>query len=506
MKKVFLFTVAVLCAVNMFAVPAPTNVHWEEGVLKWELPALTDDSVYTDVWLCLYNEAGAMVTNSATGSRIEYNFTDDIFHGRTYYATIKTGVKPGGVQSALITSPTYTDPNPKDTIEVPDVALNVNGVVSWGYISYMYVRITLQKQSGESWENVNTKKTSNGWDKSISFGAITSPGTYRAVAEGLQGEDVVRRGISPELVVEEMFTVSFNAQSLFTNPDDIIVAKNALISKPTPPNEFHNQNNGHVFYWSSDAAGTRPWAFAKDRITQDTTLYAQWIELPALNPVWDVDTCTWTLVNRIEEIIHHRVIYILTEDGNEVLNSSGSIVATSWFGDYCLYPGRTYKFAIKLVDFYENYVSDTSALHTISGEVETLPLVNMTVANTTNGRIEWSAPNYGTYIRHGELSRWNEITSAWETLQMMMDMSPTWDNTFLVFGQALNAEEYYKIHCTLNQGEYVIYEGVMFHGHNPSTAFDNIDVNTKAVKRIVDGQFIIQRGPELYNAQGARVK
>ena len=518
MRKLFLFAAATLFAANLFAVPAPTNVHWDGSTLKWDLPELTDDSVYTGVNISLYSEDGTSLSGMGGGIRTEYSFASYIYHGRTYYAIIHThadisDAATNPVSSPTIQSPNYTDPNPKDTLEVPNVTLTIDGEVSWGSIGYTYVRATLQKQNGSEWDDVTSAKTGSGWNTSISLGAITTPGTYRAIADGLQGEDVVRRGISPELVVEEMFTVSFDAQSLFTNPDDAIVAKNALISAPTIPAEFKNRNDGHIFYWSTDAAGNNPWTFSTNQITQDTTLYAQWTELPALNPVWDEDTCKWTFTTDLYTIIYSRTVLILTENHNLVSGiGGGGANSSKYYGDY-YFPGRKYAFAVILTDFYDNYVSDTSALRTFPGEAATLPLENMTMANASNARVEWDAAKYGVYIRHGELYQWNKGTSDWDELETYVDMSAKWNymSNFLVFNQALDADEYYKIHCTLNQGEYVIYEGELFYGTNPSTGIDNVSSSSlqggdRGRLILRDGQVFILRGDKTYTITGQEVK
>jgi hypothetical protein len=58
----------------------------------------------------------------------------------------------------------------------------------------------------------------------------------------------------------------------------------------------------------------------------------------------------------------------------------------------------------------------------------------------------------------------------------------------------------------LNQGEYVIYEGELFYGTSPATGVDNITVEGKAVKRMVNGQLLIEREGKVYNALGAEMK
>lgn len=66
-KKVYFLAAAVCCCVTMmFAVPAPTNVHWEGSILKWELPDLTGDSTYENLYLTLYSEAGDLSYRSGS--------------------------------------------------------------------------------------------------------------------------------------------------------------------------------------------------------------------------------------------------------------------------------------------------------------------------------------------------------------------------------------------------------------------------------------------------------
>ena len=64
MRKLLTLVAATLMAANLLAVPAPTNVRWEGTTLKWDKPALTDDSVYTNEFVTLYNAEGEYITAS----------------------------------------------------------------------------------------------------------------------------------------------------------------------------------------------------------------------------------------------------------------------------------------------------------------------------------------------------------------------------------------------------------------------------------------------------------
>ena len=507
MRKIFLFAAAVFCATMMYAVPAPTNVHWDGKTLKWELPALTNDSVYEDVFITIYTKTGGDIEIGAMGSSgntTSQDFTEYIFSGRTYYATVQTA--SNNVYSPLVTSADYVaEGDVESTLEVPDVALTAFGEASWGYIGYMKVKATLQKQNGVNWDEVQNETTTNGWTKKVQFGTITTPGTYRLKAEGLQGTDVVRRSYSAELVVDEVFTVSFDAQSLFANPAEVLASKGSKVSAPDILADYRYKTDGHIFYWSSDVAGDNMWDFDNDQVTANTTLYAQWIELPALNPVWDVDTCRWTNDGKYATVLYNIAISIQTEGDKEVIGIGAGTASNNCFGDY-YFPGRKYKFKVEIEDKYGNRVIATSALRTFPGEVAVLPLENMTVADASTARITWDAPKYGVYKRHGVLSRWNKGTSAWDELAPYDDTSVTWYNTYIQFGEELNDAEYYRIHCQLNQGDYKIYEGEIFFGTNPSTALDNTAVDAKTTKRIVDGQLLIERDGKTFNAQGVEVK
>ena len=506
MKKLFFFAAAALCAANLFAVPAPTNVRWEGTTLKWDMPALTDDSVYTDEFVTLYNKAGEYIT--ATGGVLngKYDFTYDIYHGRTYYAVVQTRVNPGSVYSAEVTSPDYVDPNPKDTIEIPDVQLTAVGLVSWGYIGYTFVRATLQKKNAGVWEDIDTKTTTNGWHQSVSFGNIAVAGTYRAIADGLQGTDVVRRGISAEVEIEDPFTVSFDAQSLFANPDDALVPNNAKVSAPSIPNDFRYHNDGYLFYWSTDAVGNTPWSFEKDVVTADMTLYAQWKEWPALNPVWDVDTCKWTMQAGFGKMIYNLSVEVFSESDEYIIGSGYSNHDADYFFDNEFFPGRKYSCEIELQDFFNNYVTAKSALHTISGEATAFPLTNMTVADPAKARITWDDPRYTMYKKVGRIDRWNKATEDWDEVTTYEDGSANWNHYGMTFDVALDDEEYYRIHSELHQAEYIVYAGEIFYGTNPSTAIDNTAVEAKAAKRLVNGQLVIEKNGRTYNALGAELK
>lgn len=508
MRKIFLFVAAVFCTTMMYAVPAPTNVHWDGKTLKWELPDLTNDSVYSDVYVTIYTETGGNVELAASGKSggaTSQDFTEHIFSGRTYYATVQS--TSNDVYSPLVTSPKYTaEGDIESTLEVPGVALTASGEASWEYIGYMIVKATLQKQNGVNWDDVQNETTTNGWARKVQFGTITTPGTYRLKAEGLQGTDIVRRGYSTELVIDEVYTVSFNAQSLFADPVAVLASKGSKVSAPDILEDYRYKTDGHIFYWSSDEAGDNMWDFDNDQVTANTTLYAQWIEFPAINPVWDVDTCRWTNDGKYATVLYSIAISIQTEEGEEVNGIGTGAQKDNYFGD-CYFPGRKYKFKVEIEDKYENRVIATSALRTFPGEVAVLPLENMAVANASTARITWDAPKYGVYKRHGVLYHWNKGTSEWDELAPYDDTSFTWSNTYVQFNEELNDAEYYRIHCQLNQGEYKIYEGEIFFGANPATGIEDI-VNGQSSNRkfIKGGQLFIEREGKTFNAQGIEVK
>ena len=510
-KKIHLFIVAICSAAATYAVPAPTNVHWDGCTIKWELEELTNDSVYQYYWLTCYTEDDLSLTGISgyATATTSYDLSEYMFHGRKYYVTLKVSAVPNGeggssVQSEMVTSPLYTVPGEKDTIELPDVTLNADGYVRWGYIGYIRVRATIQKKEGDGWENIAIKEITDGRNMVMSFDRISTPGTYRAVAEALQGEDVVRRGISDELEVEQMFTVKFDAQSLFANPEALIVAPGGKAVTPAIPDEYKNQIGNHFFAWCVDAAGTTPWSFNNDVVTQDTTLYAKWVEVPDLNPVWDDDTCRWTLAENLWKFFRDARVSIYTEGRGEVSYISFVYTANERYYD-TYFPGRKYMFSINLKDYYENLVTDSSALRTTDGEATILPLENMTVADPTNARITWHAPKNLVYIRHGEIRKWNKDTQEWDEFATYEDLNPVWYNSVINFSTSLSESEYYRIHVTLNQREYVIYEGELFYGTDP-TALDNTAADTKATKRLVNGQLLIEKNGKTYNAQGSEVK
>lgn len=506
MKKLFTLFSAIAVAITMYAVPAPTNVHWEGTTLKWELPELTNDSVYNNEYLTLYNAEGAELLASGGHLDGEYDCSSYFFHGRTYYAVVQTDANPGGVYSAKVTSPNYVDPNPKDTLEIPNVQLSTEGVVSWTSYSYMFVRATLQKKNAGVWEDVATKTTTWGWASSVSFDNITVAGTYRAIADGLQGTDVVKRGISAELEIEEPFTVSFNAQSLFANPDAALIPNNAKVSAPSIPNDFRNHHDGYLFYWSTDAAGNTPWSFEDDVVTGDMTLYAQWKEWPALNPVWDVDTCKWTMQAGFGKMLDNLSVTVFSEKDDYVIGSGYSDHDADYFFGNEFFPGRKYSCEIELKDYYNNYVVAKSALHTISGEATAFPLTNMTVADPATARITWDNPRYTIYKKVGSIDRWNKGTGEWDEVTTHEDGSANWNHYGMTFDVALDAEEYYRIQCELHQAEYIVYAGEIFYGTNPATALDNANANANAVKRIVNGMLLIERGNRTYTLTGQAVK
>lgn len=508
MRKIF-FLVAVCCAAMMYAVQAPKNVHWDGTTLKWELPELTNDSVYYGVYFSLFSKTGgdAFVSSIGSDPDTEYDFSDLMYEGRTYFATIYCIADPGYVESPIVTSPEYTVPGEAEVYEVPNVTLTNEGNVAWGNIGYMTVKATIQKKNEGKWDDVASATTTNGWNQSISVASITTPGTYRAVAEGVQGTDVIKRGYSEELIVDELFTVTFDANGLdpFAPINPLTIAKNSVINAPTIDYDYYHQSDGHFFYWSLDKEGDKIWSFETDQVTEDTKLYAQWKELPALNPGWDVDTCLWTLDEKYFKAFNNMTAVLYTEEGIFVMNSGTSTIEDHMFFNY-MFPGRKYQYDITLTDFYYNEIVAKSGLHTATGEAEILPLNNMYVDDASTGRVAWNALKFGVYMRHGVLSQWSQGKGEWVEIKTFDDASTTWSSTFIQFDVELDEAEYYRFLCQVNQGEYTIYEGELFYGTNPATALDNASVDTKAVKRIENGQLLIERDGKKFTVIGTELR
>lgn len=517
MRKLLLSLAAIASyATAIWAVPAPVNVHWDNDTLRWELPELTNDSVYKGTFLTLFTKSGDKIASIGTSVKTSYDFSSNFYKGRTYYAKVSTYANPGETYSAEVVSPEYTVPGVRDTLVVPDVALDNNGKVQWGYIGYLFVRATLQKKIGDEWTDIATRKTTNGWNQSISFDAITTPGTYRAVAEALQGTDVVMRGISDELLIEETFTVTFNAQTLFENPEATTAPKKSKITLPAVPDEYKNQStdNTHIFYWSTDAEGNTPWKFDKDSLMQNTTLYAQWIECPALNPVWDGKICRWTMTEKLKAASKARVVNVYTENDNYIFGSGGQSIKDNkdFDSEYSLFfPGRKYSFSAGVRDYYYNEVAFKSELMTVEGEVAVLPLQNMQVGRASTAKVTWNQPINLTYKRLCKLYQLNKTTQEWDNIATIEDPSSTWTNNYVEFNQSLDDQEYYRIVCQLYQGEYLIYEGELFYGTSPVTSIENMDSaagNPSPVthKFLRNGQLLIERDGKTYNAQGVEMR
>lgn len=503
-------------ATAIWAVPAPVNVHWDNDTLKWELPELTNDSTYGGILLTLFTQSGDQISALGTGVRTSYDFSSYFYKGRTYYAKVSSYATPGDIYSAEVVSPEYTVPGVKDTLVVPNVTLDNNGRVEWDYIGYLFVRATLQQKNGDEWTDLATRTTTNGWNRWISFDAITTPGTYRAVAEALQGTDVVMRGISDELLIEETFTVTFNAQTLFENPEATTAPKKSKITLPAIPDQYTYQSidNIHIFYWSTDEEGTAPWRFDEDSLMQDITLYAQWIECPSLNPVWDGKICRWTLTETLKAASKYRMVTVYTENDNYILGSGGGAIEDyiDFDSSYSLFfPGRKYSFSAGVMDYYSNEVTFKSELMTVEGEATILPLQNMQVGKASSAKVIWDKPIDLTYKRLCNLYQRNKSTLEWDKIATIEDPSSTWANNYVEFNQPLDDQEYYRIVCQLYQGEYLIYEGELFYGTNPATSIENMDSaagNPSPVthKLLRNGQLFIERDGKIFNAQGAQVK
>lgn len=517
MRKLLLSLAAIACyATAIWAVPAPVNVRWDNDTLRWELPELTPDSMYGGISLKLFTQSGDQIGILGTGVCTSWDFSSDLYKGRTYYAKVSAYANPGNIYSAEVVSPEYTVPGVKDTLALPDVALDNNGKVQWGYIGYLFVRATLQKKNGDEWTNLDARTTTNGWYQSISFDALTTPGTYRAVAEALQGEDVVMRGISDELLIEEIFTVTFNAQTLFANPEAKTAPKKSKITQPAVPDEYKNQSigNTHIFYWSTDAEGNTPWKFEEDSLMQNTTLYAQWIECPALNPVWDGKICRWTMTEKLLAASKYRMVTVYTENNNYIFGSGGGTIEDSvdFDSESSLYfPGRKYSFSAAVKDYYDNEVAFKSGLMTVEGEATVLPLQNMQVEKPSSAKVIWNQPIDLLYKRLCNLYQRNKTTQEWDNIATIEDSKVTWDNNYVEFNKPLDDQEYYRIVCQLYQGEYLLYEGELFYGTIPATSIENIDSeagNPSPVthKFLRNGVLYIERNGKTYNAQGIEIK
>ena len=399
---------------------------------------------------------------------------------------------------------------------MPNVTLNNNGTVQWDYIGYLFVRATLQKKNGDEWTDLATRKTTNGWNRSVSFDAITTPGTYRAVAEALQGTDVVMRGISDELLIEETFTVTFNAQTLFENPEATTAPKKSKIALPAVPDEYKNQSigNTHIFYWSTDAEGNTPWKFEEDSLMQNITLYAQWIECPALNPVWDGKICRWTMTEKLLAASKYRQVAVYTENDKYIFGSGGQSIKDNkdFDSEYSLFfPGRKYSFSAGVRDYYYNEVAFKSELMTVEGEAAVLPLQNMQVEKASSAKVTWNQPINLTYKRLCKLYQRNKTTQEWDNIATIEDPRNTWTNNYVEFNQSLDDQEYYRIVCQLYQGEYLIYEGELFYGTSPVTSIENMDSaadNPSPVthKFLRDGQILIERDGKIFDLRGLRVR
>ena len=517
MRKLLLSLAAIASyATAIWAVPAPVNVHWDNDTLRWELPELTPDSTYEGIFLTLFTQSGDEISTLGSSVRTSYDFSSYFYKGRTYYAKVSSYANPGEIYSAEVVSPEYTVPGVKDTLVVPNVALDNNGKVQWGYIGYLFVRATLQKKIGDEWTDLATRTTTNGWNRSISFDAITTPGTYRAVAEALQGEDVVMRGISDELLIEETFTVTFNAQTLFENPEATTAPKKSKITLPAVPDEYKNQStdNTHIFYWSTDAEGNTPWKFEEDSLMQNTTLYAQWIECPALNPVWDGKICRWTMTETLLAASKDRQVAVYTENDDYIFGSGGGAIEDSIDFDSSnslYFPGRKYSFSVAVRDYYYNEVAFKSELMTVEGEATVLPLQNMQVGRASTAKVTWDKPIDLTYKRLCKLYQRNKTTQEWDNIATIEDPSSTWTNNYVEFNQSLDDQEYYRIVCQLYQGEYLIYEGELFYGTSPVTSIENMDSeagNPSPVtyKFLRDGQILIERDGKIFDLRGLRVR
>ena len=324
------------------------------------------------------------------------------------------------------------------------------------------------------------------------------------------------RGISDELLIEETFTVTFNAQTLFANPEATVAPKKSKITLPAVPDEYKYQSSGntHIFYWSTDAEGNTPWRFDEDSLMQDITLYAQWIECPALNPVWDSKICQWTMTETLLAASQDRLVNVYTENDNYIFGSGGDAIEDhiDFDSSYSLFfPGRKYSFSVAVRDSYYNEVAFKSELMTVEGEAAVLPLQNMQIGKASSAKVIWDKPIDLTYKRLCNLYQLNKSTLEWDNIATIEDPSSTWANNYVEFNQPLDDQEYYRIVCQLYQGEYLIYEGELFYGTNPATSIENMDsaagnLSPVTHKVLRNGQLLIERDGKIFNAQGAQVK
>lgn len=82
------------------------------------------------------------------------------------------------------------------------------------------------------------------------------------------------------------YTVTFDAQGGSAVASATGIATGGTVTKPNDPTFA-----GHVFAgWYKEAEGTNKWSFSQDQVTANTTLYAKWTAVPAVNYSVTFDT------------------------------------------------------------------------------------------------------------------------------------------------------------------------------------------------------------------------
>ena len=104
--------------------------------------------------------------------------------------------------------------------------------------------------------------------------ALTDSDGDMAAEEAAEMTDESSAEEMAELAETVTYTVTFDANGHGTAPADVTAEQDATISEPDALSE-----DGYTFTgWYKEAAADELWDFAEDKVTEDITLYAGWIE------------------------------------------------------------------------------------------------------------------------------------------------------------------------------------------------------------------------------------
>lgn len=481
MKKIFTLVAALCCVMGLMAVPVPKNFTLSDaGVLSWEHDPLGADSTFSDTYLWLYTEAGDRVTASGMGYTTTCNLSGKLYAGRQYYVEVwytayadaegSSELKVGEKAEYHFTKAG----DPTEILPITNCSMDSKAYVRWtpARNEYLFHRVIVQKKNAsDEWDDVESKTTTNGWNSYMQMTPLSDEGTYRAVIEGLQGTNVVTRGMTDELVVKEMVRVTFDAQGLFSNPASQLVETGTKVSFPSASTYTHV--SGNFTAWYKDAAGTEIWDFDKDTVSAATTLYAceknltitaNWTEINSrVYAIFDIDSAYAAQVDNVSLNLYNEM--------DEKVSTIGLGYSTRWPAQSYLLTGHSYYYILKVIDQYGGEtVVDPSPTKSIPGE-QVVQKLDVTLSG--NSYVSWGGLPFVV-----KDSVWLDEfeDGAWVNKHEYGATAARWASSYN-FNLPMDASKAYRARVKVFQCSVLYAEGVAYAGKAKMAVGDTIVVD-----------------------------